>query len=93
MEEEGFSLIALKVGEYCIHGRRVLKETKPYYFTQGYEISEDGTKILVDESACIEERVYNDYLREKIGQGHHSTSISEIRISVTNRSGQRQPRS
>ena len=50
MEKTKFFLIALKVGQYCLHGRRVLKETKPSYFCNGNDINEDGTEIIVDDN-------------------------------------------
>lgn len=87
MEDTQFFLIALKVGQYCIHGRRVLKETKPYYFCQGYEISEDCSHILVDKNKRVDDSVFNDYLQEKAGKGDHVPQVSIHAIVGKNGSG------
>ena len=67
MEETQFFLIALRVGQNCVRGKRVLKESVPFYFCQGYTISKDGERIHVDDDKCLDERVYNDYLKERAG--------------------------
>ncbi len=87
MEDNKFFLIAIKVGQYCNHGRRVLKQTKPYYFCQGYDINEDGSEIHVDDKMCTEERVFNDYLREKAGKGNYVPRVNIHAIVGKNGSG------
>lgn len=88
MEENyNFFLIALKVGQNCSHGRRILRQTEPYYFCQGYRIIEDGSIILVDEDKCINERVFNDYLREKAGEHNYVPIVNIHAIVGKNGSG------
>lgn len=87
MKETQFLIIALKVGQNCKHGRRVLKETKPYYFCQGYKISEDGSEIFVDEKNRVDASVYNDYLQEKAGEKNYVPQVSIHAIVGKNGSG------
>lgn len=82
-----FTLIALRVGESCAHGRRVLKDNTPYYFCQGHTISEDSSTITVNPDKCIDNDVFNDYLQEKAGKGHDMPHVSIHAIVGKNGSG------
>lgn len=87
MDDSRFFLIALKVGEHCLHGRRVLKESKPYYFCEGYAISDDGKRIIVDEAKVMGDEVFNDYLQEVAVEDCHLPQVSIHAIVGKNGSG------
>lgn len=87
MEESPFFLIALKVGQNSVRGKRVLKDPLPYYFCQGYTISDDGEHIYFDENKCLDERVFNDYLIEKAGENVSIPKVSIHAIVGKNGSG------
>lgn len=87
MDDERFFLIALKVGKNCIYGRRVLKDIQPYYFCEGYSISDDGMTIAVDEHRVIDDEVYNDYLQEAAGEENYVPHVNIHAIVGKNGSG------
>lgn len=80
-------MIALRVGQNCVRGKRVLKESVPFYFCQGYTISKDGERIHVDDDKCLDERVYNDYLKERAGNNRSIPQVSIHAIVGKNGSG------
>ena len=87
MDETRFFLIALKVGQNSDRGKRVLKDSAPYYFCQGYTISDDGEYIDVDMDKCLDEVVFNDYLQERAGDNQDVPQVSIHAIVGKNGAG------
>lgn len=87
MDDSRFFLMAIKVGEHCLRGRRVLKDTQPYYFCEGYTISDDGKTIAVNETKVMGDEVFNDYLQEVAGEDCHVPQVSIHAIVGKNGSG------
>lgn len=87
MDDTRFFLIAIKVGEHCLCGKRVLKDIRPYYFCEGYSISDDGKTIDVDEHKVLDDRVFNDYLQEVAGEENRMPQVNIHAIVGKNGSG------
>lgn len=63
--DDRFQVIAVKVDEHTIYGRRGLKENL-YYFYSGYQIIDNGNVIKYERGLSDMGQVFNDYLVERL---------------------------
>ena len=70
-----FQLIAIKVNKDKTIGQRKLTANKPYFFSEGYEITNNA--LTIKEENKISSNIYNLFLKDKEGQ-QPSISINAI---------------
>ncbi|PJI21220.1 AAA family ATPase [Prevotella intermedia] len=81
-ETTNFQLIAIKVNKDKTIGQRKLSANKPYFFSEGYEIT--NNVLTIKEENKISSNIYNLFLKDKEG---HQPSISINAIVGENGSG------
>lgn len=81
-ETANFQLIAIKVNKDKTIGQRKLTANKPYFFSEGYEIT--NNVLTIKEENKISSNIYNLFLKDKEG---HQPSISINAIVGENGSG------
>ena len=74
-ETANFQLIAIKVNKDKTIGQRKLTANKPYFFSEGYEIT--NNVLTIKEENKISSNIYNLFLKDKEGQ-QPSISINAI---------------
>ncbi|ATV27598.1 AAA family ATPase [Prevotella intermedia] len=74
-ETTNFQLIAIKVNKDKTIGQRKLSANKPYFFSEGYEIT--NNVLTIKEENKISSNIYNLFLKDKEGQ-QPSISINAI---------------
>lgn len=74
-ETTNFQLIAIKVNKDKTIGQRKLSANKPYFFSEGYEIT--NNILTIKEENKISSNIYNLFLKDKEGQ-QPSISINAI---------------
>ncbi len=74
-ETTNFQLIAIKVNKDRTIGQRKLTANKPYFFSEGYEIT--NNVLTIKEENKISSNIYNLFLKDKEGQ-QPSISINAI---------------
>lgn len=74
-ETANFQLIAIKVNKDKTIGQRKLSANKPYFFSEGYEIT--NNILTIKEENKISSNIYNLFLKDKEGQ-QPSISINAI---------------
>ena len=74
-ETTNFQLIAIKVNKDKTIGQRKLSANKPYFFSKGYEIT--NNVLTIKEENKISSNIYNLFLKDKEGQ-QPSISINAI---------------
>lgn len=74
-ETANFQLIAIKVNKNKTIGQRKLTANKPYFFSEGYEIT--NNVLTIKEENKISSNIYNLFLKDKEGQ-QPSISINAI---------------
>lgn len=74
-ETANFQLIAIKVNKDKTIGQRKLTTNKPYFFSEGYEIT--NNVLTIKEENKISSNIYNLFLKDKEGQ-QPSISINAI---------------
>lgn len=74
-ETTNFQLIAIKVNKDKTIGQRKLTANKPYFFSEGYEIT--NNVLTIKEENKISSNIYNLFLKDKEGQ-QPSISINAI---------------
>lgn len=79
--EDQFQVIAVRLSEHTIYGRRGLKENL-YYFYRGYQIFDDGNIVTCKRSSLGSDDVFNDYLVEQSRKASKTKTVPHISISA-----------
>ena len=79
--DDRFQVIAVKVDEHTIYGRRGLKENL-YYFYSGYQIIDNGNVIKYERGLSDMGQVFNDYLVEQSLKASKTKTVPHISISA-----------